>query len=120
MKTEQIVPYLAHDLKILVDGIVCEVEGIDLHFQNTLIAERVNYPFVDIKPLLHPLSSFKKFEDILEEMSSNDFLAMVDNPDTVLRLPYDVIQLFYKNKVDIHGLIANGHALDINTVKHGY
>lgn len=117
LKLKYIIPYMIYKLNVLVDGIICEVEGVDIYNSNTIIAERVNYKLLDIKPILYPLSDYTKFEEILDEMTEYEISMINDNPDLVKRLPYDVIEKMLKNHIDIFGLIYSDLAINANTLK---
>lgn len=126
LKLEHLVPYLPYKLKILVDGVICEVEGIDLHNKDTLIAERVNYKFKDIKLLLHPLSDLTK--EI--EYNGEKFIPLIKLTGFNTEKRYDRIIYEIKNNFsvyhrmqkliewnfDVYGLIEKGLAIDINTL----
>lgn len=72
--------------------------------------------YFSFKPILHPLSDYEKFDEIVLEMTTNETDMIDDNPDLVKRLSYDVIDLMFKNHIDILGLIGSGLAIDINTL----
>lgn len=68
------------------------------------------------KIVLTPLSEYKSFPEIIDEMSEYEIQMIDENPDMVNRLPYDVIELMFKNHIDIFGLIKNELAIDKNTI----
>ena len=117
LELKHIAPYLTHRLEVLVFGTVCEVEGVDLHRKNTLIAERVNYSLDDTKPILYPFEDYIHFNEVIDEMSDFQMTMIDDNPDLVKKLSYDVIEKMLKNNIDIFGLIHAGLAIDINSLK---
>lgn len=117
LELKHFIGYLPYNLSFLIDGIICDLEGIDLYIKNTIIAERVNYDFFKIKPILWSFSDYKKFSEIVLEMTDYEISMVDDNPDMITRLSYDVIKLMYKNHIDIYGLINHGLAIDINTLK---
>lgn len=124
LTTTQIGGYLPFKLKCLVnvntgatDWDICTFSGLSIFDEIKEVAEfdgiPYTFPLDRIKPRLYPLSEYHHFEDILEEMTNNEISMLEDNPDLVLRLPYSVIQLMYKNHIDIHGLIHKKLAYNI-------
>lgn len=57
------------------------------------------------KIILYPLADYKKFNEILDEMTDYEVGMIDDNPDLVGRLSYDVIQLMFKYHIDVFGLL---------------
>lgn len=78
---------------------------------------RPNYDFSMGLPVLYPLSDYSEILEIVEEMNDYEIGMIEDNPDMVKRLSYEIIELMFKNHIDIHGLIGSGLAIDINTLK---
>lgn len=66
--------------------------------------------------ILRPLADFKKFDEILDEMSDFEIKMIKDNPDLTTRLSYDVILVMLKNHIDIFGLIDFGIATAFHDV----
>lgn len=67
LETKHIIPYLPYNIHALIDGVVCEIEGIDLHCKDTVIAERVNYKLENVKLVLRPLSDLTKEVEVNQE-----------------------------------------------------
>ena len=116
LETKHVIPYLGHKLNILVDDVICEVEGIDLHQKDTVIAERVNYKLENVKLVLYPLDYYNVFEEILGETTAFEILTIEDNPDMIKRLSYEVIELMFKYHIDIFGLINHNLAINKSTL----
>jgi len=126
MKKEQLIPYLPYKVNILVEDVICEVEGIDLHIENTLIAERVNYKFEDIKLVLRPLSDLTK--EI--EVDGERFIPLIkltafNTEKRYRRLTYEIKNNYFtyhtatkllKWNFDIFNGIEDGWAVDINSL----
>ena len=78
----------------------------------------------EVKPLLHPLSSFEQFEEITDEMSQSDIDYLKHSLEFGAEpingfcksLSYSIIKAMLKNHIDIHSLIPKGLAVDINTI----
>lgn len=113
--------YLSHGLKMQLLGFPFE-KTFGIHVRTLELDCGHDFHFYlkenKVRPILHPLSDYEKFDEIVLEMS-NYYMSMIDeNPDMVKRLPYDVIELMFKNHIDIHGLIKEGLAIDINTLQN--
>ena len=85
LETKHIIPYLGYKLNLLIQGIVCEIEGIDLYQKDTIIAERVSYKLEHVKPVLRPLSDmFKEIEidgkKFIPEFIFDTNCSTVDSP----------------------------------------
>lgn len=115
IETKHVLPYLLHDLHVLHQGLACEVEGIDLHFKNTIIVERRNTNLSEVKLILRPFEDWKSIEEIYDrvpgeteedfESSEDEFLEIFDG------LPEYVKQYFYKHKIDVFSLLPNDLAI---------
>lgn len=112
LHVNQILPYIGHNVGALIEGIVCEIEGIDFYNEGTIIAERINYDIDSIKLGLIPLNHFHLFDDVLDEMSQCEIEMIEDNPDLVLRINYFAIQKMFEHHLDVFGLIQQGLAFD--------
>lgn len=136
--------YLPYGLDLMIGEYVCEIEGIDLHKKDSLIAERVNYNFSEIKPILRPLSDLTKeikvkgekfvpieyFEIGDDDNYTFDFgkgnLFLIRDLELISEynsnfdiqfLPKIVVDKFFEWHFDIYGLISKSLAIDINTLK---
>jgi hypothetical protein len=114
LKLEELMLY-GNNLKVLWQGDIIKVEGYDF-LNNSIILERINVKLSDIKPILRPLSNYEDIDEILNEMNDYEIIMIEDNPDLIKRLSYDVIELMFKNHIDIFGLIPKGLAIDKNTL----
>jgi len=85
---------------------------------NKTFGLKPHYSTEKFKPILHPLSDYEKFDEIVLEMSNYDMSIIDENPDMVKRLPYDIIELMFKNHIDIYGLIKEGLAININNLQN--
>jgi hypothetical protein len=115
LELKHIVGYLLHGLKILVCGNECEMTIEDEMDSSTICLRDVIEN--KHKPILYPLSDYEKFNEIVLEMSNYEIIMIDNNPDLVKRLSYEVIELMFKNHIDIHGLIGKGLAININEIK---
>jgi hypothetical protein len=131
LETQHIFGYLPFKLKILIDDVICDVEGVDFDFPGTIISERVNYDLEKIKPILRPLSDLSKSEnyglylDLCDEMTASNIDNMLD---AIKDKTYYVIALQNYEKLETflnlnhfdwkYDLIKNGLALDHNEVKN--
>ena len=82
-----------------------------------------NYYFLIIikkakaKPILLPLSDWKNYKDELSDNAIEWFEYMFDyNIDCIDSLSYKDIKVLLSQKIDIHGLIDAGLAVDVNTL----
>lgn len=131
LEIKHIYGYLMYGLDAWIDGVICEIEGVDFHFENTIIAERVNYKLTEVLPILRPISDVKKeefyslylelYNGILAEALGNSFLTAIEKKyDYVLNIKdYHKLEEFMdKNHFDWkYNLIERGLAIDINTLK---
>lgn len=117
LELKHILIYANYNLNFLINKVICELEGFDFYQKNTIIAERVNYKFTEIKLILRPFSEYSSILEITEEMTDFEIQMIEENPDLLFRLSYDVINLMCKHHIDIYGLINHGLAIDINNLK---
>ena len=117
LEIEHIIPYLPYGLWVMIDDVMCEVEGVDLDSKDTIIVERVNYKLTDIKPCLIPLEDFEKIEEIVDEFSDNTLAVFKENffgfgSHVILNrfdyVDYNVMLMMFKWHVDIFQLIDLG------------
>ena len=106
-------PYGLETMYNLSDVVNCKKDDTRSKF---LTAENCDFVLKYCKPILRPLSDYSKFNEIALEMTNYETEMIDENPDLVGRLSYDVIELMFKNHIDIHGLIPAGLAIDINTL----
>lgn len=134
MKPEikHIIPYLPYDISALIDGVVCEIEGIDLHSKDTIIAERVNYKLESVKLVLRPLSDLVTMAteidiEFRKDLNNDNYKYLgyinyshafhLDGKSVgVLAMPYFFIENLLENHFDIFGGIGTW-AIDINKLK---
>lgn len=135
---KELVGYLPWDLKVLSGfGEYSEIDSLyfskDEHKRPSLNLMVSRFPkgfrgenFIDIKPILRPLS------DLTKEITHNgETFVPVEKLGINLfdketkyfildgyfnAIPYWVIQKLYEWHFDIHGLIEKGKAIDINTL----
>ena len=130
LEIKHIYGYLRYGLDAWIDGVICEIEGIDFHFENTIIAERVNYKLSEIVPILRPLSDLKKDEyfdlymDLCEDMESVSCEYLVESLINKTKYAFNLRQLEkleeFMDKYHFdwkYNLIERGLAVDINTLK---
>ena len=117
--------YLPYKLTLMVDGIECRMEGFDLHTENTVIAERTYYLFEEIKPILRPFTdltdkkaiSILGFDKIDDEGYKQIYNLMRYGHEYTDCTRWDILDPLIEWKYDIFGLIDEGLAIDINTIK---
>jgi len=119
LELKHLMGYLPYKLYLLIDDVVCEIEGVDLHKKDTIIAERVNYKFTEIKPILHPLSDITRGELEKEGFSSHiDYLTHENKgSEWTLRAPFNMVEYLLSQHYDIYGLIPAELAIDFDTLK---
>lgn len=136
LELKHLIGYLPYGLNLMIDDVICEIEGVDLHKKDTVIAERVNYKFSEIKPILRPLSDLTKEIEVdgdvfiaLDIISShleyelnynseeNEFSTEQINRLFIMEIPYLAIDCMLEWYFDIYGLIENDLAIDINTLR---
>lgn len=122
LKVEYLTPYLPYKLNFMIEGVLCEFEGIDLHQKDTIISERVTYKFSQIKPILKPLIEFSLIPELLDEFSDAGLEAF-ENAFFGLRvralscmdtISYSQAKLMFKHHLDVFGLIDQGLAINYN------
>ena len=131
---EHLAPYFPYGLKGIVtdssnNGSIETIIGL----QGTEIITDFDCAEMDIfKPILRPLSDFEyghisQIEDYLGlgqwcDNYDKYFDAWFNDAESiqklVLQAPYEIIQFFFKNHFDVFGLIEQGLAIDINTLKN--
>lgn len=132
---EHLTPYLLYNLKIQYEGrgkILGNLVSIHLSIKKyhscTVRLDGKNYNervhIRSIKPILHPLPEFKNYPDIMDEFSDyaldqfeNAFFIMGGCNNRFDYVDYTVMKLMFKHHMDIFGLIKEGFAIDINTLK---
>lgn len=60
IELKHIAPYIPHQLKVEFEGIITDLEGVDLYSKKPLIIERCGENITDITPLLRPLTDLSK------------------------------------------------------------
>ncbi len=131
MKLEEkhIAPYMPYNVWIIDDvpgGHGMELEGIDRSL-NSVIAERANWKYDEVKLILRPLSELTKeikhngrkfvpyetkiLVDFME--SSNDWYTLNEcNHDISTNdIPYYIIDMLFEWHFDVFGLIPEGLAI---------
>lgn len=119
LELKHLAGYLPYGLYLMIYDVVCEIEGVDLHRKDTIIAERVNYKLSEIKPILHPLSEIKRGELEKEGFSSHiDYLTHENKgSEWTLKAPFNMVQYLLSQHYDVYGLIPAGLAINFNTLK---
>lgn len=134
LELKHLTPYLLHNLMLMIDGVVCEIEGFDLYQIDTIIAERVNYNISAVKPILRPLSDLTKEIEVNGEkfvpalrtqlhIQNQNFplthqnRILLENRIITNTISYSDMQYLISLHFDIYGLIEQGLAIDINDLK---
>lgn len=123
---KEIAPYLPYKLRVFdqwseeSQGEFLEVHGFDGDMQEWLLYDNIdgstiNYCKSLVKMVLRPLSEYKKFDDILDEMSIVDQGHVEEG--FVKQLPYSVMEKMFEHHIDVFYLINKNLAIDINTLK---
>lgn len=127
IELKHLTPYLPYNLHVMWEGVFCEVEGVDLHFKDTIIVERVNVNLSEVKPILRPLSDLKNFYheicwELYDSRNPNNYDAVKYDVDYVIEnglsfdTDYKFVEWMIENHFDIYGLIKKELAIDINTL----
>ncbi len=120
LKQEHIIPYLPYKLEAMIEGLVCEIEGVDLHMPNTIIAERANYNLKHVKPILKPLSDLLKLEDFdsIGIFGRNEVkVQQAVRDERIGLINHHLFHILVKHHYDVYRLIDKGLAIDVNTLK---
>jgi len=140
LELKHLAGYLPYGLKIKTNNKVREMvcEKPDSMFSNEDLSHQVTIyqtiKGVGHKPILHPLSDFTKHCDDLgftpiewllenrEVDAEYDFIIALEDDwacakDKIIFAPLSIALRLYEWHFDIHGLIPNGLAIDINTIK---
>lgn len=101
-------------------GIIKNISFWDTEITGQLhVSETYSFDFDEIDEIeiiLHPLSDYKKIHEITDEMEEFEILMVDDDPSFVLKLPFNIVELMFKNHIDVFGLIPERLAIDINTL----
>lgn len=117
---KEIAPYAPFKLKVLLGNNKRDLTAISLDSPFVYVTayigarEKQMAGIENIKPILEPLSDYKKFDDILDVMSDFDHLSIEECRMDLL--PYSVMLKMFKNHIDVFYLIPDGLAIDINTL----
>ena len=133
LELKHLAPYLPYGLKIKGNtyGEIKTLYGIkgESVFIDTLTTPYPWADFSDIKPILRSLSDLKKeirHKDVdfipVEFLIKEGFNVSDEWIESgfidIIRSDYEFIQLLLEWHFDIHGLIENGLAIDINTLNY--
>ena len=126
---EKLAPYLPYGLKFYQ----IHTSYID-EFTLVGIYEFLNYKQDYYKPILHPLSNLTKeiehngekfipYDRLKTIVSNNQWIKIYNtignDYEKICDMPYWWVNQIIKWHFDIHGLIEEGLAIDINTLNHG-
>ena len=128
LELKHLAPYLPYKLKMQTkNGSIYELNIKELALFNLSDSLMYNH-----KPILRPLSDLINKDDypyliseFIDECHGNcdaydEWLQIyIDNPEQsrILQAPYEVIIELFANRFDVFGLINEGLAIDINTLK---
>lgn len=142
LEIKHLAPYLPYELKlqyverdkVISTGIMNNINHNNAETHPTRI--NINYQGQEhiwmFKPILRPISEFGDSDDLRKvhefiglgkwceaydhyfNVWFND-LANIDK--LILQAPYEIFNYFLANHYDVFGLIKNGLAIDINTIK---
>lgn len=133
LDSKYVVPYLLYSLKVIMEGKITNIawvstKNISVIKPNSIgDIKKINwkYAHLNIKLVLRPLSDLMKDEFKMDDLSKKAVLFLDktanlpynnrDNHIGVLR--YSDVQFLLKNHFDIFGLIPQGLAVDVNTLK---
>lgn len=87
------------------------VEGFDWVMDLEVIAERVNWDYSKIKPILRPLSDMTDYEksDITKSIGQEISISV---PNMQVNINPSLFLYLLKQEFDLFGLIESGQALD--------
>jgi len=129
LELKHLAPYLPYGLKYFIDYTDGDTEIVnldgafidELYFDNGLTC---GYESETIKPILRPLSDFKKtiIGNIKKELdiSHNQCMEFLGFMDSEIKLDNVSVGLYIamcKAHIDFNQLIEKGLAIDINTIK---
>jgi len=131
LKQEHIIPYLPYELMAVIDGLsykikgvikdlACDIEGVDLHFPNTVIIERRNENLKNVKPILKPLSDLLDLEDFksIGIFGRNEWkIKQAVRDERVGLINHHLFHILVKHHYDVYRLIDKGLAIDVKTLK---
>lgn len=125
LELKHLATYSPYKLMLMIDGLSCEIEGFDLHKTDTVIAERVSYKFEEVKPILRPFTDLTEkravsilgFDKIDDEGYRQIYDLMRYGHEYTDCTRWDILEPLIEWKYDIFGLINEGLAIDINTLK---
>lgn len=118
---KEIAPYLPYGLKAVKGVTRIEITSVCLElplvYHTSYLGSRlrVSSEIGKVKPILRPLSDYKKFDDILDEMSIVDHGHVEEG--FVKQLPYSVMEKMFEHHIDVFYLINKNLAIDINALK---
>jgi len=120
LELKHLVGYLPYDLKGIMYYGGCVRENVELGLIDIPVWLNGSYP---IKLILHPLSDILEEEFQLIWANETDFESIKQCVELGYegflncRFSFEFWQDLFKNHIDIQGLIENGLAIDINTLK---
>ncbi len=133
LELKHLAPYLPYRVKLNLTRRLFERTNVDIrncdfrHNYTTnelyLWHNEVTYGWHEIKPILRPLSDYTDITskamsdldcDLTDQMDIQEFALKKMSLSSLLYSSFDVLT---RNHVDIFGLIPEGLAIDINTLK---
>jgi len=123
---EHLAPYLPYELKIILDEDLKELDKYKPYQfilmglgEDSAIINNDSYWLNEVKPILHPLSDLTKeiSEGKPKYFPMSITMEYIKSNKDLLDLPYNEVNYLIRNHFDVFGLIKEGLAIDINTIK---
>lgn len=118
LELKHLAPYLPYGLKLICDA-DNEVEEMRELSPNGITTSVGNCYTYDVKPLLLPLSEWRKIEN--GTLFFSPFFHSMQDMDggiehNIMSTPYYDLQLLFVHHYDVFGLISSGLAIDSTTI----
>jgi len=129
LELKHLAPYLPYGLKYRLYGNFPIQKGVDNWIEDIIEINPFNFTLEKVltyetcKPILHPLSDIHKnefnfiYDKETDYYSINDWILLNAESRLTSKFSYEFWALLFENHFDVFGLIEQGLAVDINTLK---
>lgn len=131
LKIKHLAPYLPYGLNTRMsipfdEETITEIVGLTEEYAELIGIRKTiteHFEFSDIKPILIPLDEFKYYSNGLKHLGyrtdENNILNLISQIKNG-RCNYDIMQMCFKEKIDVFGLIEQGLAVSVTNELNPY